>query len=186
MSDVRWYSLDLSPRPPILTKHMFVLGVDPGLTTAGYGIVAADASTARAVAAGVIRTSSDDPVGRRLMEIHRDLADLIAEYDPAEAAIEEVFVNRNLHTATAVGRASGVALLAIAQAGIPVAEYTPSAVKMALCGNGGAPKEQVQRVVSIRLGLEGLVQPADAADALAVALCHTQHTPLRHAVERAR
>jgi crossover junction endodeoxyribonuclease RuvC len=137
------------------------------------------------VAAGVIRTSPQDEIAVRLLEIHRDLSDLIAEYEPAEAAIEEVFVNRNLHTATSVGRASGVALLAIAQAGVPVSEYTPSAVKMALCGNGRAPKDQMQKVVSMRLGLSGVLEPPDAADALAVALCHTQHAPMRDAVDRA-
>jgi crossover junction endodeoxyribonuclease RuvC len=164
---------------------MFVLGVDPGLTTAGYGVIEVKGTAARAVAAGVIRTSPQDEIAVRLMEIHRDLSDLIAEYQPAEAAIEEVFVNRNLHTATAVGRASGVALLAIAQAGVPVSEYTPSAVKMALCGNGRAPKDQMQKVVSMRLGLSGVLEPPDAADALAVALCHTQHAPMRSAVDRA-
>jgi crossover junction endodeoxyribonuclease RuvC len=165
---------------------MFVLGIDPGLTTAGYGVIESRGASVRAVAAGVIRTSSDDTVAVRLTEIYRDLTDLIKEYEPAEAAIEEVFVNRNLHTATAVGRASGVALLAVAQAGIAVAEYTPSAVKMALCGNGRAPKDQVQRVVAMRLGLDGVLEPPDAADALAVALCHIQHASLRHAVERSR
>ncbi len=164
---------------------MFVLGVDPGLTTAGYGIIEASGTKFHAVAAGVIRTDPDDAVADRLTEIYDDLKSLIAEFRPAEAAIEEVFVNRNLHTATSVGRASGVALLAIAQAGIPIAEYTPSAVKLALCGNGRAPKDQVQRVVAMRLGMAAVLEPADAADALAVALCHAQHSPMRRAVERA-
>lgn len=164
---------------------MFVLGIDPGLTTAGYGVIESNGPRVRAVAAGVIRTSVGDPIATRLLEIHRDLAEIMAEYRLDEVAIEEVFVNRNLHTATAVGRASGVALLAVAQAGLPVSEYTPSAVKMALCGNGSAPKSQVQRVVSLRLGLGGILEPPDAADALAVALCHTQHVPMRQAVERA-
>lgn len=165
---------------------MFVLGIDPGLSTAGYGIIEASGSGHRAVAAGVIRTSPDDPLGHRLLEIYDDLEALIAEYRPAEAAIEEVFVNKNLKTATAVGRASGVALLAVARAGIPVAEYSPTAVKMALCGNGTAPKQQVQRVVALRLGLGRPPDPPDVADALAVALCHTQHSPMRKAVGKAR
>ncbi len=164
---------------------MFVLGIDPGLTTAGYGVIEASGPETRVVAAGVIRTSPDDSIEVRLREIYRDLTDLIAEYRPAEAAIEEVFVNRNLRTATSVGRASGVALLAMAEAGLPVAEYTPSAVKMALCGNGRADKRQVQRVVALRLGLDGILEPPDAADALAVALCHAQHKPMRRAVEQA-
>ena len=165
---------------------MFVLGIDPGLTTAGYGIIEARGSGFRGVAAGVIRTDPADTVASRLLELHRDLSTLIAEFQPAQAAIEEVFVNRNLHTATAVGRASGVALLALSQAAVPVSEYSPSAVKMALCGNGRAPKDQVKRVVAMRLGLSGSPEPADAADALAVALCHAQHAPMRRAVEEAR
>lgn len=164
---------------------MFVLGVDPGLTTAGYGIIETSGTRFHAVTAGVIRTKPGDAIAHRLTEIYDDLRSLIAEFRPTEAAIEEVFVNRNLNTATSVGRAAGVALLAIAQAGIPIAEYTPSAVKMALCGNGRAPKDQVQRVVAMRLGLAAPPEPADAADALAVALCHAQHSPMRRAVERA-
>jgi crossover junction endodeoxyribonuclease RuvC len=165
---------------------MFVLGLDPGLTTAGYGIIEQHGTGFRAVAAGAIRTASSAPVVERLLEIHTDLTRLIAEYRPSAAAIEQVFVNRNLQTATAVGRASGVALLALAQAGLEVFEYSPSAVKMALCGNGSAPKEQVQRVVAMRLSLPEPPKPADAADALAVALCHAQYTPMRQAIERAR
>ncbi len=164
---------------------MFVLGIDPGLTTAGYGVIQAAGPQTRVVAVGVLRPRPDDSVEVRLREIYRDLTDLIAEYRPAEAAIEEVFVNRNLRTATSVGRASGVALLAMAEAGLPVAEYTPSAVKMALCGNGRADKRQVQRVVALRLGLDGILEPPDAADALAIALCHVQHEPMRRAVEQA-
>ena len=170
---------------PILTKHMFVLGIDPGLTRTGYGVVHASGHHTRAVAVGVIRTDPARGQAARLAELHNDLGALVEEYHPAEAAIEEVFVNRNLHTATAVARASGVALLTLAQAGIPVTEYTPSAVKMALCGYGGADKEQVQRVVAMRLGLPGLPEPPDAADALAIALCHLQGRPMRLAVERA-
>ena len=164
---------------------MFVLGVDPGLTAAGYGIIESNRDRFGAIAVGVIRTDPSKSVAARLVELYSDLSELIAEYQPDAAAIEEVFVNRNLQTATAVGRASGVALLAMAQAGLVAAEYTPSAVKMALCGNGRAPKDQVQRVVALRLGLTGPPQPPDAADALAVALCHAQHEPMRRAVERA-
>lgn len=165
---------------------MFVLGIDPGLSITGYGLVRQDRSTVVAVSAGVIRTSSDVPIGERLVELHRDLAELIAEHRPDAAAIEQVFVNQNLQTATAVGRASGVALLAAAQAGLDISEYTPSAVKMALTGYGGAPKEQVQKVIAMRLGLPAPPSPPDAADALAVALCHLQSSRLGVALERAR
>lgn len=175
----------MSQGPSNLTKHMFVLGIDPGLTRTGYGIIESRGSKARAVAAGVIRTDPSAGIAQRLAELYRDLSEIVTEHDIVEAAIEEVFVNRNLHTAMAVGRASGVALLALGERGVPVTEYSPSAVKMALCGYGGADKDQVQKVVAMRLGLTAAPKPADAADALAIALCHVQSVPLRRAVERA-
>ena len=164
---------------------MFVLGIDPGLARTGYGIVEEAAGTVSAVAAGVIRTDPALPVARRLVELHRDLVALIEEYRPESAGIEEIFVNRNLQTATSVGRASGVALLAVAGAGIEITGYTPTAVKMALAGYGAAPKEQVQRVVAMRLRLRAAPEPADAADALAVALCHLQNSRMAQAVKGA-
>jgi crossover junction endodeoxyribonuclease RuvC len=136
----------------------------------------------RAVAAGVVRTNRDLPTAERLVELAADLRDLVAEYRPATAAIEQVFVNRNTATAMAVGRASGVAILVLAEAGVAVGEYTPSGVKMALTGSGSADKQQMQRVVAMRLGLPEPPRPADAADALAVALCHLQHLPLQRIV----
>lgn len=166
---------------------MFVLGIDPGLTTTGYGVVeAAGAGSVRAVAAGVIRTERSLPVALRLVELRRDVQGLINQYEPAEAAIEEVFVNKNLHTAMSVARASGVVLETVAASGISITEYTPSAVKMALCGYGNAAKEQVQKVVAMRLALPGIAKPADASDALAIALCHLQALPMRRAVEGAQ
>jgi crossover junction endodeoxyribonuclease RuvC len=158
---------------------MFVLGIDPGLSTLGYGLVEARGHQLRAVAAGVIRTSRDLPIAERLAELHQDLEALLVEHRPDEAAIEQVFVNRNLQTATAVGRASGVVLLALAQQGISVAEYTPSAIKNALTGYGNADKMQMKKVVAMRLGLSKPPSPADAADALAIALCHLQAAPVR-------
>ncbi|RPI25041.1 MAG: crossover junction endodeoxyribonuclease RuvC [Actinobacteria bacterium] len=156
-----------------------VLGIDPGLTTTGYGIVESSGSRERAVAVGVIKTDPAAPVGRRLAELYRDLSAVIDEYRPTAAAIERIFQNRNRNTAMAAARASGVAMLAVAEAGLTIEEYTPSAVKMALVGIGDAPKEQIERVVSMRLGLARVPGPADAADALAVALCHHQHAPRR-------
>jgi crossover junction endodeoxyribonuclease RuvC len=165
---------------------MFVLGIDPGLSTTGYAVVADDGPRPRAIAAGALRTSTGDPVARRLLELHRDLSAIIAEYGPVEMALEQVFVNRNLQTATSVGRASGVILLTAAEAGIRAFEYTPSAVKMAVCGVGDAAKAQVQAVVAMRFGLATAPEPADAADALAIALCHVQSSGLRRAAEAAR
>ncbi len=158
---------------------MFVLGIDPGLSRLGYGLIEARGHRLQAVAAGVIRTEKDLPVGDRLAELHRDLTALIAEHQPDEAAIEQVFVNRNLQTATTVGRASGVVLLTLAQHGLPVTEYSPSAIKRALTGYGNADKAQMKKVVAMRLGLVDPPSPADAADALAIALCHVQSAPAR-------
>ena len=164
---------------------MFVLGIDPGLTRTGYGVVASSGASIRAVAAGVIRTDPHAAIEERLAELHRDLTTVIADHAPVEAAIEQVFVNQNRRTAVSVARASGVALLAAGLVGIPVTEYTPSAVKMALVGVGNADKQQVQRVVAMRLGLGELPSPADAADALAIALCHLQASRLQRQLEAA-
>jgi len=158
---------------------MFVLGIDPGRTTTGYGVISSSGSSDRAVAAGVIRTEPTEPVTRRLAELARDLRGVVADYEPAAAAIEQLFINNNRQTATAVSRASGVALLILGEAGLDVAEYSPSAVKMALTGSGTADKVQMQRVIAMRLGLDTPPDPADAADALAVALCHVQHGAAR-------
>lgn len=152
---------------------MFVLGIDPGLTRMGYGLVRR-ANPPVPVAVGVIRTDSEAPTEQRLAELHADLAGIIAEHRPDVMAIERVFTNRNLQTAISVGRASGVALLAAAQAGLPVYEYTPTSVKLAVTGDGSADKRMVQEMVVRRLRLTETPRPADAADALAIALCHLQ------------
>jgi crossover junction endodeoxyribonuclease RuvC len=157
---------------------MFVLGIDPGLTRTGYGIIETSGRSERAVAAGVIRTDPDRPTGERFVELARDLRDVVGEFRPTAAAIEQVFVNNNRQTAMSVARASGIALLVLSEAGLETAEYTPSAVKMALTGSGRADKQQMQRVVAMRLGLPSVPEPADAADALAIALCHIQHRTL--------
>ncbi|MDX2344027.1 MAG: crossover junction endodeoxyribonuclease RuvC [Acidimicrobiia bacterium] len=164
---------------------MFVLGIDPGLSTLGYGIIEARGHNIRAVAAGAIRTAPGLDIGVRLAELYHDLDEILNEYSLDEAGLEQVFVNRNLQTATAVGRASGVALLALAQHKIRVAEYTPSAVKLALTGYGNADKHQMKTVVALRLGLDKLPSPADAADALAIAVCHVQGASSRRIAERA-
>jgi crossover junction endodeoxyribonuclease RuvC len=161
---------------------VFVLGIDPGLTVTGYGVIVSRGERVEAVAAGALRTSPGSPDAARLAELFADLERLLAEYRPGEVAVEQVFVNRNLQTATAVGRASGVILLAAARAGLPVFEYTPSAVKLAVTGSGDAAKDRVQALVARRLGLGAAPRPADAADALAVALCHLQSSGLRRAV----
>lgn len=156
---------------------MFVLGIDPGLSTTGYGLVEG-VHPPRAHRAGVIRTAPDLPTPQRLFELHRGLAEVVADTQPDAIALETVFTNRNLQTAISVGRASGVALLVAAQADLPVFEYVPTAVKSAVTGDGSANKDQVQRMVTRLLRLKDAPKPADAADALAIALCHLRVAPL--------
>ena len=156
---------------------MFVLGIDPGLSVTGYGLVEGGHHP-RALLAGVIRTDPEQPTTRRLVELHTELTRVISEASPDVVAIESVFTNQNLQTAVSVGRASGVAILAAANAGLEVYEYVPTAVKSAVTGDGSANKEQVQRMVARLLQLDRPPKPADAADALALALCHLRAAPL--------
>lgn len=162
---------------------MFVLGIDPGLTATGYGLVRAG-NPPQAAHAGVIRTPADMSMAERLLMLHRGLTEIIVEHHPDVVCLESVFTNRNLNTAVSVGRASGVAILAAAQAGLPVAEYVPTAVKAAVTGNGAAGKQAVATMVARLLRLAEPPRPADAADALAVALCHLRTAPLRLATVR--
>lgn len=162
---------------------MFVLGIDPGLTRTGYGLVRRGRGL-EAVSAGVIRTDPDLPMADRLVELERDLVAVIAEYRPDTVAIERVFTNRNRQTAIAVGRASGVAMLVAARAGLQVHEYSPNEVKLAVAGDGAAGKRAVATMVARRLGLGDVAGPADVADALAIALCHVQQIRLPDRVRR--
>lgn len=154
---------------------MFVLGIDPGLTRTGYGIVESTAGKMRAVTAGVIRTDPEASVADRLVELQSDIGGVLGDYQVDTAAIEQVFVNRNRGTAMAVARASGVVMATIAAAGVSVAEYTPSQMKLTITGSGSADKDQITAVVAMRLGLVSVQGPADVADALGVAMCHIQH-----------
>ncbi len=155
---------------------MFVLGVDPGLTRTGYGIVEARKGKVHAVTAGVIRTDPAQGVAQRLMELGQDVATVLDDYPIDAAAIEQVFINRNRGTAMAVARASGVIMATIASRAISIAEYTPSQMKLAVTGTGSAHKAQIAAVVAMRLGIGKVSGPADAADALGIALCHIQHS----------
>lgn len=151
---------------------MRVLGVDPGLSRCGLGVVDGDAQRARVCVAGVVRTPADTPTAGRLAEVHAEVARVLAEHRPDALAVERVFVQANLRTVMSVNQALGVVLLAGAQAGVPVTEYTPTQVKAAVAGHGDAEKPQVGYMVRALLGLEEVPRPADVADALAVALCH--------------
>lgn len=156
---------------------MFVLGIDPGLSTTGYGLVEGSHPPVAHVA-GVVRTDLELTTPQRLDELHRGLTEVLVDTKPDAIALETVFTNRNLQTAISVGRASGVALLVAAQAGVPVFEYVPTVVKSAVTGDGSANKDQVQQMVTRLLRLSDAPKPADAADALAIALCHLRSAPL--------
>jgi crossover junction endodeoxyribonuclease RuvC len=158
---------------------MFVLGIDPGLSRCGYGCVEARGQKGTAVAVGVLRTPPAEPLPQRLAQLDADVRALLADLKPDVVAVERLFFQVNARTAMAVGQASGLILAAAARAGAEVAQYTPNEVKQAVAGYGAAPKEQVQRMVQALLGLTSLPRPADAADALALALCHIATAPLR-------
>jgi crossover junction endodeoxyribonuclease RuvC len=149
-----------------------VLGIDPGTAHTGYGVVQAHGSRLVALDGGEIATGPADPLERRLARIHARVCDLIAEHRPDAVAIEELYFGRNARSAFAVGQARGVVLLSAGMAGVPCFSYTPQAVKLAVCGSGGAAKDQVQRMVGALLALPEPPEPDHAADALAVAICH--------------
>jgi crossover junction endodeoxyribonuclease RuvC len=149
-----------------------VLGIDPGVSRCGYGAVAVEGSTLTALSCGVIRTVPSDPLPQRLAALQVELEGLVAELQPAAVAVERVFFQTNVRTAMSVGQASGLALAVAARAGIPVCQYTPNEVKQAVAGYGAAGKEQVQAMVTRLLNLTEVPKPPDAADALALAICH--------------
>jgi len=152
---------------------MIVLGIDPGTATLGWAIIKnGEGATCKVEAYGCIETDKASIFPRRLEEIHKKLSEVILKYQPDITAIEQLFFAKNVKTAITVGEARGVAILAAVQANLPVAEYTPLQVKQALVGYGRAEKKQMQKMLKILLGLNELPQPDDAADALAVALCH--------------
>jgi crossover junction endodeoxyribonuclease RuvC len=144
----------------------------------GYGVVEGGGDGVRALDYGILTTSAELPLPQRLKSLYHGLSMLMERYQPREVAVE-LFVARNLRTALVVGEARGIALLAAAERGIPVYEYTPLQVKQQVSGYGRGDKRQVQEMVRIQLGLPSLPQPDDAADALAVALCHLQEAKLR-------
>lgn len=157
---------------------MLVLGVDPGTAITGYGLVRQEDDLAL-VACGAILTPAEWPLSLRLLHIYRQLSAVLEQYRPDAVAVEELFFSKNVRTAMSVGQARGVVLLAAAQAGLPVAEYTPTEVKQAVTGFGGADKRQMQEMVRLLLGLNAAPQPDDAADAVAIAVCHLHSARLR-------
>jgi crossover junction endodeoxyribonuclease RuvC len=152
-----------------------VLGIDPGTAATGYGIVTARGQAVSAVCGGVITTAADEPLERRLGAIFKQIGALLDDHRPEAIAVEDIFFGRNVRTAFAVGQARGVVLGAAGLRDVPCFTYTPQAIKLAVCGAGQAPKDQVQRMVAALLGLDGPPEPDHAADALAVAICHSNY-----------
>jgi len=152
---------------------MLVLGIDPGTATTGYGLVREKSDGAlEMVEYGVVETPSGVPMPERLLTLYRRLKEIVSLHRPDNGAVEKLFFHRNVTTAISVGQGRGVALLAMAEAGLPVGEYTPMEIKQAIAGYGGADKNQVQQMVKALLEMDDVPRPDDAADALAVAICH--------------
>jgi crossover junction endodeoxyribonuclease RuvC len=159
-------------------RPRIALGIDPGTAIVGYAVVMAQGSNLSLLACDVITTPAKTPLAQRLQTIYAELSNIIATFKPQEAAIEEVFFAKNARTAMTVGHARGVAMLALANGGLSVAEYKPKQVKQAVTGYGDANKDQVGEMVRILLKLTAVPKPDDAADAAAIAICHLNTLPL--------
>ncbi len=151
---------------------MIIMGIDPGFAIMGYGIVSYQGNRFQLMDYGVVTTPADMPLCGRLLMLEEGLAGLVGMYRPDAVSVEDLFFNSNAKTALKVGQGRGVALLCAARAGIPVFEYTPLQVKQAVTGYGRADKKQVQQMIKVLLNLSAIPKPDDAADALAVAICH--------------
>ncbi len=160
---------------------MRILGIDCGIERTGFGVIDSDGRTHRLVAAGVVRTHPSTRFEARLLEIAAGLREVIREYKPEAAAVEEVFHAVNVKTALKLAHARGVALLAIAEAGIELGEYSPLAIKTSVVGYGRAEKRQVQLMVASLLGLAEPIASEDASDAVAAAICHATHAAFARA-----
>jgi crossover junction endodeoxyribonuclease RuvC len=163
---------------------MIVLGIDPGTITMGFGIVSSRDEQVTVMKFGAWNTVSHSPIGERLSFLYTNLVNTISIYKPEVVAVEQPFVAKNAQSAFAVGRAQAVAILAAANCKIPCFEYSPREVKQRVTNYGASSKEQIQQMVMIQLGLPQIPQPEDAADALAVALCHLQAAHLEELLNR--
>ena len=163
---------------------MIVLGIDPGTVTMGYGVVESNNDDLSLVDFGALKTSERSPIGERLCYLYRELLSLIQNYQPDMVAVEQPFVASNARSALAIGRAQAIALLAAATQDIPTSEYTPTQVKQSVASYGASSKEQVQEMVRLQLRLAEAPHPDDAADALAVAICHLREVHLSELLAR--
>lgn len=165
---------------------MRTLGIDPGTAIMGWGVVDEQGGALSLVGCGALTTPAGMPQQERLLLLHGGLSELLAQYRPDAAAIEELFFGKNVNTAIHVGQARGVALLALAQAGVPTHEYKPVMVKQAVAGYGGADKKQMQEMVRLTLKQTQVIKPDDAADAVAIAICHAYSAPMLRRIAETR
>lgn len=151
---------------------MRILGIDPGTIAMGYGVVESRDDEITLLDCGALTTTARSPIGERLSYLYNQLLKIVSRYKPDAVAIEQPFIAKNAKTALTIGKAQAVAILAAANKGIPAYEYTPTQIKQRVANYGASSKEQIQEMVKLQLGLSQIPQPSDAADALAVALCH--------------
>jgi crossover junction endodeoxyribonuclease RuvC len=161
---------------------MKILGIDPGTVVMGYGVIESDGEAISVVDYGAIKVPESAAIGERLSLLYDKLTEVIHSHRPDVAAVEQPFISKNVKSAMAIGRAQAIAILAAANCHLPVCEYTPARVKQMVAGYGAGSKEQVQEMVRLQLGLARAPEPADAADALAVAICHVQETHLERLI----
>lgn len=165
---------------------MRVLGIDPGIAITGFGFIDKQGHKLTPVQYGAITTEAHTPPEQRLIQVYDSACALMDRYNPEAVAVEKLFFNKNVTTAFAVGQARGVIILAAAQRGLPVAEYTPLQVKQAVVGYGKAEKRQVQEMVKMFLKLRAVPKPDDVADALAIAICHAHSAVLAQKIDEVK
>ena len=163
---------------------MRILGIDPGTVVMGYGAIESSNTDIALLDYGALTSPKNSSIGERLSSFYQRLLGIISRCQPDEVAVEQPFVAKNVKSALAIGRAQAVAILATASAGLPVYEYTPAQVKQRVTSYGASSKGQIQEMVRLHLGLSQLPQPEDAADALAVAICHLQETKLNRLISK--
>ncbi len=163
---------------------MIVLGIDPGTVTMGYGVIESQDDEIALIEYGALTSPERSPIGERLSHLYNQLLEIIERHQPESVAVEQPFVAKNARSALAIGRAQAIALLAAAGRGIPTHEYTPTQIKQRVANYGASSKEQIQEMVKLQLGLAEVPQPNDAADALAVAICHLREIHLSELLAR--
>jgi crossover junction endodeoxyribonuclease RuvC len=181
-----WYSFVVFVVIVVFLIKMIILGVDPGTIVMGYGIIDGTDSDVTLIAYGAIRTKDHSAIAEKLSLLYKELTSIIKKYKPQAVAVEQPFVAKNVNSALAVGRAQAVAILAAANAGLLSFEYTPAQVKQRVANYGASSKEQIQEMVRLQLGLQNVPEPNDAADALAVALCHLHEMHLIELLSRGK